>query len=61
MPKNSKKNTIKEKISDKLDNALNISRVPFSIPPRPSKKVFEKSKFYKNKEKQNNKQKKMKS
>jgi len=61
IPKNSKKNIIKGKVSDKLDNALNISRVPPSISPRPSKKVLEKSKFYKSKEKQNDKQEKMKS
>jgi len=41
MLKNSKKDTIKGKVSDKLGNVLNKFRVPFSIFPRPSKKILE--------------------
>jgi len=59
MPKNAK-NTNKGKVFDKLGKILNISRISSPISPKLSKKVLEKSKFYKNKEKQDNKQEKMK-
>jgi len=37
---------------DKLGKALRISRISSPIPLRPSKKILEKSKFYKSKENQ---------
>ena len=51
IPKNKNNN-----ISVLPSKKANISKVPSLIPLRPSKKVLEKSKFYKGKEKTNNTQ-----
>jgi len=55
MAKNAKKDTTKGKIFKKLDKVLNIFKISPPIPLRLSKKVLEKSKFYKSKEKQDDK------
>ena len=57
IPKNVKKDTTKGNIFNKQNKTLTVSRIPFSILLRPSKKILEKSKFYKGKEKQDNKMK----
>lgn len=56
--RNTKNLEVKNKKSTNPEKKANISRIPSSIPPRLSKKVLEKSKFYKGKgktsESQNN-------
>ena len=47
--RNTKNLEVKNKKSTNPEKKANISRIPSSIPPRLSKKVLEKSKFYKGK------------